>query len=62
MAVDLGAIKGSDKLISVYGAWPTFHDFEIVTVLLDRRGEDGPAMELVFHCWPVAGLDNQGIY
>jgi hypothetical protein len=31
-------VVNADKLVSVYGRWPSFHDAEIETVIMDRRG------------------------
>src|SRR5262249_56531494 len=31
-------IPGADRLVEWFGAWPSFHDAEILEVCLDRRG------------------------
>jgi Immunity protein 50 len=38
--VNTGAslIDGSDKLTSIFGRWPSFHDSEVVSLAFDRAG------------------------
>jgi hypothetical protein len=31
-------IKGSEKLTSLFGYWPTFHDAEVISLTLNRAG------------------------
>ena len=38
-------VKGAEKLISVFGSWPTFHDAEVCGARLDRQG---PCLDDIF--------------
>lgn len=46
-------IDGSEKLVSELGEWPSFHDDEVVAVLLDREAgldpEEKASMRLSIH-------------
>ena len=50
-------IEGADKLTSVFGYWPSFHDAEIVWLRLDRRpvleGLYGPTLEALIHTFEM---------
>jgi hypothetical protein len=49
-------IQNEQALISIFGRWPSFHDATIISILLDREGEDGPSLEArvhVFDCKPT---------
>jgi hypothetical protein len=41
--------EGADRLRAVFGTWPSFHDAEVLSVHLDRRGDDGPTFETTIH-------------
>jgi len=34
-------IEGSERILDLYGEWPTFHDSEVLSVNLDREKENG---------------------
>lgn len=60
-------IKGSEKLISVFGFWPSFHDAEVHSFVLDRSGIDGrlngPTVEATIHLYQMTNeVDAQGYY
>lgn len=38
MDISISLIDGSDKLTSIFGRWPSFHDSEVVSLALDREG------------------------
>ena len=40
-------ILDSAKVIAHFGEWPSFHDMEVVSVHMDRRGTEGPSIEFV---------------
>lgn len=45
-------VAGAEQLVEIFGAWPSFHDSEILELRLKRRGRDefeGPQLEIVFH-------------
>lgn len=56
-------IVGADRLTGHFGRWPSFHDAEVVRLVLDRHGTDGPTAELVVHVWSVgADVDEHGSF
>ena len=44
-------IIGADAVVDRFGDWPTFHDMEVVSLGMDRRGPDGPVLEFLVHVW-----------
>ena len=45
-------IPGAERLVRVFGRWPSFHDAEVVDLRLERRGRDdfeGPVLLARFH-------------
>ncbi len=42
-------IVGADRLASRFGGWPSFHDAEVVRLMLDRNGANGPTAEMLVH-------------
>jgi len=43
----LDHIKGAKLVTDVYGRWPTFHDAEVLRIVLDRgTSEDGPSLAM----------------
>lgn len=58
-----GPIVGAERLTRHFGGWPSFHDAEVVRLVLDRQGTDGPTAELVVHVWSVgADVDEHGSF
>jgi hypothetical protein len=59
-------IRGSKKLIEVFGRWPSFHDAEVVRFTLDRAGsgeDDGPAAECTIHVFEMTNeVDKAGYF
>jgi len=50
------SIGGYEKLTSVFGYWPSFHDSEVLCVRLDRRhsGEGyGPTLDALIHVFEM---------
>src|SRR5215212_2862951 len=43
------------KVVARFGEWPHFHDMEVVSLHLDRRGEDAPCVEFVVFAWNYTG-------
>lgn len=50
-------IEGAEKLVAVFGYWPSFHDAEVLWLRLDRRPvlEDifGPTLEVMVHTFEI---------
>jgi immunity protein 50 of polymorphic toxin system len=34
-------VVGAEKLVGLFGCWPSFHDAQVISILLERSGEDG---------------------
>ena len=50
------AIEGSEKLISIFGRWPSFHDAEIIELQLwrgDVNPDKEPVLTLKMHCFEI---------
>jgi hypothetical protein len=60
------AILGSDRLVSLYGKWPSFHDAEVLRVTLDRAGHPvatGPTLTVELYAFEVSSrLADDGTY
>jgi hypothetical protein len=48
-------ILDADKVVARFGEWPHFHDMEVVSLHLDRRGADAPWIEFVVFAWNYTG-------
>ena len=56
-------IVGAERLIDLFGGWPSFHDAEIVRLTLDRRDHDEPDAQLFIHLWEtLPDLDERGFF
>ncbi len=59
-------IIGADKLIAVFGYWPSFHDAQVLWLKLDRRptGEGyGPTLEALVYTFEITSdLGPNGYY
>ena len=47
------SFENSEALVSVFGYWPSFHDAEVLRVVLDRSGDEGPTLEAVIHVFEM---------
>jgi hypothetical protein len=48
-------ILDTQKVTAHFGEWPSFHDSEVVSVQLDRRGSSAPSIELLVLVWLYTG-------
>lgn len=56
-------ITGADRLTDRFGGWPSFHDAEVLRLVLDRHGANGPIAEMLVHTWLMTdNVDAQGHY
>ncbi len=59
-------ISGAEKLVAVFGYWPSFHDAEVIWLKLDRRPIDngfGPTLEIQIHAFEITKeVNDQGYY
>ena len=58
-------IEGFDKVVQVFGYWPSFHDAEILIFNLSRSsgsddGYNSPAIEFVVHGWEMTSEVTSG--
>lgn len=64
----LAQIPGADRLVERFGHWPSFHDAEILRLVLDRAGSgpdhaNAPTSELLIHTWrSTKQVDARGYY
>jgi len=45
-------VKGHERLTDIFGRWPSFHDSEVISIRLERRGRDqweGPIVYVSVH-------------
>ena len=56
-------IENEQALINVFGYWPSFHDAEILSIVLHRGGQDGPSLEAKIHVFEMTSeIDPNGYY
>ncbi len=56
-------IDNAEKLTQIFGRWPSFHDAEVVRVVLDRTGAEGPTLETSIHVFDMSSeVDARGFY
>lgn len=56
-------VTASERLTRIFGEWPSFHDAEVVRVVLDRAGTDGPTLETQIHVFQrTCEVDRAGYY
>ena len=54
-------IQNHEVLTRIFGEWPSFHDAEIISILLDRGGEEGPSLTIQVHLWQMTSeVDAKG--
>ncbi|MCE5268639.1 MAG: immunity 50 family protein [Planctomycetaceae bacterium] len=54
-------VKGHDRLISVFGCWPSFHDAEVIWLRLNRGSTslgNGPTLEVLVHVFQATNEVN----
>jgi len=56
-------IEHSDRVTRIFGEWPSFHDAEVVRLVLDRSGSEGPTLEVQIHVFAATSeVDATGHY
>ncbi len=61
--IEIQAIENHQAVLQRFGRWPSFHDSEIHSILMDRDGPDGPYLEMRVHVFTWTGdLDQDGRY
>ena len=54
-------VKGHEQLTSIFGRWPSFHDSEVLSIRLEREGEDcwtSPTLYSTVHVFTGRRNDN----
>jgi hypothetical protein len=56
-------ITGADRVTQIFGDWPSFHDAEVLRLVLDRSEPDGPILEIQIHAFePTSEVAPSGYY
>ena len=56
-------LEQAEKLTRIFGEWPSFHDAEVVRVVLDRTGPEAPTLTLEIHVYTMTSeVDARGFY
>jgi hypothetical protein len=56
-------VQDAEKLLRIFGRWPSFHDAEVIGIALDRTGREGPVLEARIHVFEMTSeLDDRGYY
>ena len=56
-------VENSEALIGIFGRWPSFHDAEVLSVHLDRAGDDAPSLEARVHVFRMTNdVDDRGFF
>jgi hypothetical protein len=59
-------IANNERLVFVFGRWPSFHDAEVIWLRLDRRATSlgrGPTVEAIIHAFEMTSeVDAAGFY
>lgn len=56
-------IEDADRILRIFGDWPSFHDAEVLRLTLDRAGPQGPSLDLVIHAFEMTpDVDPSGFY
>lgn len=54
-------IENAEMVTAIFGKWPSFHDAEVVSILLNREGADGPFLEATIHVSQMTSdIDEKG--
>jgi Immunity protein 50 len=57
------SFENSATIESIFGRWPSFHDAEVLRVVLDRSGDEGPTLEAAIHVFEMTSdVDPRGYY
>ena len=62
-SVHLSGIQNQQALIDIFGEYPSFHDAEVLSILLDRDGEASPSLTIQIHAWHMTNeVDQKGYF
>ncbi len=56
-------IQNSQVLTAIFGEWPSFHDAEVYSLLLNRHFGKGASLESTIHLWQMTDeVDARGCF
>jgi hypothetical protein len=56
-------VSNATALTRIFGRWPSFHDAEVVRVILDREPASGPSLLAMIHVFEMTSeVDPAGFY
>ncbi len=56
-------VENAEVLTAVFSEWPSFHDAEVLSMLLDREGSVGPTLDARIHVFRMTSeVDSRGFY
>lgn len=59
----VAGIQNQQVLIDIFGEYPSFHDAEVISILLNRTGEVSPSLTVEIHLWQMTNeIDEKGYY
>jgi hypothetical protein len=59
----LSRIVNASKLVDRLGRWPSFHDAQILSAVLNSNSKDGPTATFSIHVWNMLSeTDERGYY
>ena len=59
----VSGIQNQQALIDIFGEYPSFHDAEVLSILLDRDGEASPSLTIQIHAWHMTNeVDQKGYF
>lgn len=56
-------VENEEALTNIFGRFPSFHDAEVISILLERDGENSPSLEAKIHVFEMTNeVDVNGHY
>lgn len=56
-------VENQEVLTSIFGQWPSFHDAEVLSIVLDRAGDGGASLDAQAHVFEMTdAVDESGRY
>ena len=52
----MDGVQGAEKLMELFGHWPSFHDAEVISLMLDQSGQDddfGPSLVATIRAFDI---------
>lgn len=56
-------VENAEALVRLFGRWPSFHDSEVIRIVLDREDPAGPSLRAQIHVFEMTDqIDKRGHY